>query len=204
MSRIFVCDMQEASDDMTDEEIEARQTNWSEVVQPSPISRAEAERRLREDPFCKIPPVKGKEEGFTLDLARRWVEERGSVPMRALFKLMGPGEVFEKLFAGLEGSSLDFPTRDEVLKGARASIARDAAKVGYGTKKQIAAILNLTPARITQLAKEPPKEDQGEVDGFLEDATLLLERERQAFLARTREVLKTHKNNFPPRTPLHY
>jgi len=192
-----VCYTELIPSDMTDEDIENRHVPWSEIAPPFPVSKAEADRRLAEDPFCQIPPIRGKEKRMDLDLATRWTEEEGGIPMKALLRLfreveagtMGAVKAFEIIHAGQAGARIEVPDRVEVLKGARPSLARDAAKAGKGAKKKLAAILGLSPARITQLAQIPPADKESETTEFLEEAALLLEREKGAFLARARTCL---------------
>jgi hypothetical protein len=184
-----ICDMMEIPPDMTDEDIERRHALWDEIVPASPVSAAEAGRRLAEDPFGKVPPVRGKDAGATLDLARRWAEGQEGIMSKVLLRLMGP-EAFELFFAAFPGASLEIPGRDEVLKAARPSMARDAAKAGKGAQKRLAQILDLTAARISQLAQTATRNNEAEITEALEDAALLLEQEKQALLQRAREVLK--------------
>lgn len=201
MSENYVCFTELIPSDMTDEDIEARHVPWNEIAPPSPVSMAEAERRLAEDPFCQVPGVIGKEEGASLDLARRWVEEEGGIPMRVLLRLLvdvesgntGAVKAFELITAGLQGKTIQIPNREEVHRGARPSLARDAARRGRGARKRLAAVLGLTPARITQLGQIPPNDKESETTGFLEEAALLLEREKQAFLARARACLSPNR-----------
>jgi hypothetical protein len=197
VSENYVCFTELIPSDMTDEDIESRHVLWNKIAPPSPVSKAEADRRLAEDPFCEVPDIKGKEEGASLDFARRWVEEEGGIAMRALLKLLkdveggnaGAIKAFELIIAGLQGKTIQIPNRAEVHKGARPSLARDATKRGRGARKRLAAVLDLTPARITQLAQIPPADKESETTEFLEEAALLLEREKQAFLTRARACL---------------
>ena len=197
MSENYVCYTELIPSDMTDEDIENRHALWNEITPPSPVSKAEAGRRLAEDPFCQVPNIRGKEESVNLDLARRWVEEEGGLAMRALLRLFedvergntSAAKAFELITAGLQGKTIQIPNRAEVHRGARPSLARDAAKRGRGAKKRLAAVLGLTPARITQLAQIPPADKESDTTEFLEEAALLLEKEKRAFLARAQACL---------------